>query len=207
MRGTTKTRIARRAAVPALLAASCALVVSGGDAAQAGGTPTATCPSGTRLNVVVPGSDGPYPGHPPTHIDAGFYGLAGYFWPPTTLLVCRTEFKPGHPVVRPGGTGCHQGAVPFQIPAELPKTYSDPATVDWGTFLPGGWYFAANTGSGGWATVCWYARQPANDGTPAGLPTPGTPAAASPAAATGSPASVASAPATPATPTTPTTST
>ncbi|WP_131804134.1 hypothetical protein [Pseudofrankia sp. BMG5.36] len=175
MLAAVRTRKARWALVPALLTASFALIASGGGAAQAGGVPSATCPSGTRVNITIPEAGAPV--HPAVHVDTGFYALSGFFWPPSTLIACRTSFKAGHPVVRPGGTGCHQGALPLQIPSELPTDLSTAVAVDWGTFLPGGWYFGGSRGPD-WATVCWYARQPANDGTPAGAPTTGTPAIA-----------------------------
>jgi hypothetical protein len=178
MLGTARTRKTRWALVPVLLAASFALIASEGGVAQAGGLPSATCPSGIRANIIIPGTDAPV--HSAVHIDTGFYALSGFFWPPGTLIACKTQHKAGHPLVRPGGTGCHQGALPLQIPNELPVDFTTPLAVDWGTLLPGGWYFGGDRGAD-WSTVCWYPRQPASDGTPAGASVPpATPAAPTP---------------------------
>jgi hypothetical protein len=166
---TIRTRKACWATVPGLLVGAFALVASGGGPASAGGYPGASCPSGVRTDIVIPGTGTGGPGSPAVHVESGFYALSGFFWPPSTLITCRTQHTAGHPFVRPGGTGCHAGAVPMQIPYELPPDYSTVRNVDWGTFLPGGWYYGAGQ-NGTWATVCWYARQPATDGSPAALP-------------------------------------
>jgi hypothetical protein len=139
-----------------LAVTSTAFAVAGADVAQAGGTPQASCPSGIRTDIKS--LDTPPLGKP-VQVQAGFYGETGSFWPPFTVIACRTKPAPGHPVVKRGGLTCTHGGVPFQIPDFTPSSFSASPPVTWGTHLPRGWYYLAGTG-GGWATVCWSAHQP-----------------------------------------------
>jgi hypothetical protein len=98
-----------------------------------------------------------------TRLDAGFYAGTGSYWPPSTLITCRTRPGAGHPFIKPDGTGCATGAKPYRIPDDTPAQYIESPDVTWGTFLPRGWYFRGdNSADGVWTTVCWYARQPAS---------------------------------------------
>lgn len=139
-----------------LAATSTAVAVAGTGVAQAGGTPQASCPSGIRADI---SSIDAFPFGKPVHLQAGFYGETGNFWPPFTVITCRTRPARGHPVVKRGGLACTHGGVPYQIPNFTPGSYSESPPVTWGTLLPRGWYYLAGN-EASWATVCWSARQP-----------------------------------------------
>lgn len=149
--------------LPFLLAlplAVAGLVTLGAGAAQAGGTPSASCPGGATTPVSSPYAS-PYPGQA-AHLDAGFYAHISSFWPPYTKNVCRTTLGFGHPVIHPSGTGCPAGWHPYGIPNDIPSSFGDSPPVTWGTFLPTGWYALGDDSGFPWTTVCWSPTDPSH---------------------------------------------
>jgi hypothetical protein len=149
-------------------AASCGATAGPATPALAGGVPGRSCPAGARADI--PAGDE----SPPTqaaHVDAGFYAQTGLYWPPTTVIACRTGISLGHPLVRTGKDGCTQGAVPFLIPDDTASpTASTPGSPPtWGTFLPPGWYYLGSVSAQGWTELCWSVTEPNRPAT--GIPT------------------------------------
>jgi len=153
---------ARRAGAAAATLAAAGLVLGlGPGTALAGGTPQAACPSGAVTEVsdtADPLSAGP------AHLTAGYYAVAGSFFPPATLRLCRTVRAADHPLLRVGTGTCPAGSVAFGAPNATPPAYDSSDAVTWGTLLPAGWYSSGHTApsaAGDWFTVCWSPRPPA----------------------------------------------
>ncbi len=158
IRAAVAVRTRRLPALLVLTTATAALVgLVGVGTAQAGGTPSASCPSGERVRISNP-YDSPYAGKA-GYVTAGYYAHIGSFWPPYTKIICRTDKAAHHPARHPRGEGCPAGWRPFGIPNDIPSTFDQNPPVTWGTFLPTGWYILGADGSK-WTTVCWSATMP-----------------------------------------------
>ncbi|MBL7495280.1 hypothetical protein I6A84_42095 [Frankia sp. CNm7] len=168
--GRPRSLARRLAALTAATAAAVSGVAALGPAtpALAGGRSVRACPGDARVDI--PSSQGDLA--PAARLAAGFYSGAGVYWPPTTLIACRTLPDLGHPLFRIGTGGCDPGAVPFLIPDGSPDSPGPDGAAEgppptWGTFLPPGWYVLGEDPTPGWVAVCWYLSRPAAPGAAA----------------------------------------
>jgi hypothetical protein len=141
-------------AVATAMAASCGATLGPTTPALAGGAPGPTCAAGSRTDIPAAGAAS---ASGATRVEAGFYGLTGLFWPPTTAILCQEPLNTHHPLFRAGQRGCVTGTVAFLIPSYLGQT----GGALWGTFLPPGWYYLGETAPPAWSEVCWSVSKPA----------------------------------------------
>jgi hypothetical protein len=157
-----RARAGRATAALLTLTAAGLAVGLGAGPARAGGTPQAGCPS-NKVTDVSDVNDQLSGG--PTHLPAGFYAVAGTFFPPATARLCRTVAGRGHPLVKLGTGTCPAGDLAFGAPNDTPEAFDNTDTIAWGTLLPSGWYSYGQSApglAGQWFTVCWSANAPAD---------------------------------------------
>jgi hypothetical protein len=137
-----------------------ALLVGGAGTAQAGGVNLAECPSGQRADISSAYSDfidtNPELAlHSLTRLDHGYYSVSGRYWPPSTIVTCGTVPQWGKPLVEFRFDRCPPSWLGYAIPeSDGPGT-----TVEWGTYLPAGFYTLGRSAADaqpdpGWVAVC-----------------------------------------------------
>lgn len=151
----------RAAWFTAIAAVALTLLVGGAGTAHAGGAEFAACPSGLVTDVSGAYNDYVDAEHlgveaenyalaSLARLDSGFYAQSGVYWPPSTVIACASEAGPGKPIIKVQPKGCPIGWHGFDIPQGGPTP-----TIEWGTFLPEGFYTIGSVKSEpGWATVC-----------------------------------------------------
>lgn len=141
------------------------MLAGGTGAAQAGGAEFAGCPSEVRGDVSGAYQDylsNPYYGPDAeawalgslAHLEAGYYAQSGAYWPPYTAVTCQTVpgagVEAGQPPIKFQPEGCPEA----WLGLDIPRAGTVP-TVEWGTYLPDGFYtLAAADSDPTWTTVC-----------------------------------------------------